>query len=101
MKLINLISEIEYRTFSTVVRIIFRKKSGIVEVADIIRALPGVTRVSIADSDEDAFRVDLNVKLITQKSAKEAFEMLKKNAIERYSASISKVQVAVNNIEEI
>ncbi len=99
MKLKDIISEIEYRSFSAMVRVSYLDSLGIVEVVDIVRALPGVTRVSIASSDKEGLKVILKVKLITQKSGEEAFEALRKNAVERYT-EIRKVEVAVNTLEK-
>ena len=97
MKLANIIAEIEYITYEGMVRVIYEDETSNT-IGVILRALPGVTTVTHAYSageGEDNYKV----KVISQKSATEAFEALKKNALDRYEP-IKKVEIDENTIEE-
>lgn len=72
---------------------------GAEKIAEIIRGLPGATRVSTASLDKDRGIVILNVKLISQKSAKTAFAALKKNALNRFRGIILDVKIGAGTIE--
>ena len=70
------------------------------QVADFVRAMPGVTRVSAVDSNEDTNIVVLRVKILTAKSPTEVFEKVRKDAF-RLVPNIKKVEVANNTIEPV
>jgi len=96
VKLSNIIAEVEFYTYEGMVQIIYDSvKSS--KVAELIRALPGVTTVTLA-SDEGQNRETLKVKLISQKSGVEAFQAMKKNALQKYPP-IKVVNIAKNTIE--
>lgn len=96
MKLANIISEIEFFTYEGMVQIVYKDITSS-KVAELIRALPGVTTVTLA-SDMGEGRETLKVKLISQKSAEEAFEAMKNNAIKKYPP-IKMVNIGKNTIE--
>lgn len=66
---------------------------------DALRALPGVTTVTKANSDAGAGKTTYKVKLITQKTPEEAFEAFKNNATSKYTNVVS-IEVGANTIEE-
>lgn len=72
---------------------------GSEKVAELVRAIPGATRVSTASLDKDKGIVILNVKLISQKSAKTAFSSFKKNALNRFRGIITDVKIGAGTIE--
>jgi hypothetical protein len=96
MKLANIISEIEFFTYEGMIQVVYKDIASS-KVAELIRALPGVTTVTLA-SDLGEGRETLKVKLISQKSGKEAFEALKNNAITKYPP-IKMVKIGENTIE--
>lgn len=98
MKLMKLLSEVEFHTYTGMVQVIYDEKEGSAKIAELIRALPGVTTVTLA-SDEGNNRETLKVKLITQKSGLEAFNALKKNALTKYS-EIRVVNIGEKTIEK-
>lgn len=73
---------------------------GAEKIAEMVRALPGATRVSTASLDKDKGIVILNVKLVSQKTPKEAFIALKKNALRMFSGNIIDVKVGAGTIEK-
>lgn len=96
MKLVNIISEIEFFTYEAMVQVVY-KDIAPTKLAELIRALPGVTTVTLA-TDMGEGREVLKVKLISQKSGQEAFQALKNNAIKKYPP-IKMVKVGDNTIE--
>ena len=97
MKLVNIISEIDFFTYEGMIQVVYRDITSS-KVAELIRALPGVTTVTLA-TDLGEGRETLKVKLISQRSGQEAFEKLKKNAISKYPP-IKMVKIGQNTIEK-
>ena len=98
MKLIQLLLEIEFRTYEAMVQIRFKEEvDGGYD--DAIRALPGVTRVTVASQDSGNRTATYKIKIISQKESIEAFEAFKNNAISKYSEIIA-VEVGKETIEE-
>jgi hypothetical protein len=97
MKLINIISEIEFFTYEGMIQVVYQDISSI-KMAELIRALPGVTTVTLA-SDMGEGREVVKVKLISQKSGMEAFEAMKNNAIKKYPP-IKMIIIGKNTIEK-
>ena len=100
MKLSKIIlGEAIYTPYRTMVQVISKDTSPSV-LADLIRALPGVTTCTIAGSDETTNRYTFKVKIITQKPPSEALEALKKNAMSKY-VEINSFKVATNSVERM
>jgi len=97
MKLANIISEIEFYTYEGMVQVVYKDITSS-KVAELIRALPGVTTVTLA-SDMGQGRETLKVKLISQKSGREAFAAMKNNAMKKYPP-IKMVKIGENTIEK-
>ena len=98
MKLSDIISEVQFNTYEGMVQVIYDENTNSTEIAALMRALPGVTTVTLA-SDEGKNRETLKIKLITQKSGLEAFQALKQNAITKYPP-IKVVNIGKNTIEK-
>ena len=98
MKLIDIISEVQFNTYEAMVQVIYDDTTNSTQVAALMRALPGVTTVTLA-SDEGKNRETLKIKLITQKTGEEAFQALKTNAIKKYPP-IKVVNIGTNTIEK-
>lgn len=98
MKLSDIILEIEYRTFEAMVKVTFGEE-GTKGYDDALRALPGVTTVTIASEDGDSSLATYKVKIISQKDPIEAFKAFKDNATSKYS-NIVAVEVGEQTIEE-
>lgn len=97
MKLGQIISEVEFYTYSAIVRVTYEGSSAN-ELAELLRALPGVTTVAIAGSIEDGKKETFKIKLISQKTGEEAFDAFKKNAVTKYTP-IKVVDIAANTIQ--
>jgi|TARA_R100000081_G_scaffold67057_1_gene34724 hypothetical protein len=98
MKLLQIISEIEFKTYEAMVKFVYKDDSTS-KIGELVRALPGVTTVTLT-TDLGKGRQVFKVKLISQKSGQEAFAALKTNAMSKYS-SIVGVEVAGKTIEKI
>ena len=98
MKLAHIISEVQFFTYEAMVQVIYDDTTNSTEIAALMRALPGVTTVTLA-SDEGKNRETLKIKLITQKTGLEAFEALKKNAITKYPP-IKVINIGTKTIEK-
>ena len=96
MKLLQIIEQINFNTFEGMVRILHKDEEN-KDLAELLRALPGVTTVTNAGSSTDLNTMTFKIKLITQKTGEEAFEAFKKNAMNKYS-SISNIEIADETI---
>lgn len=98
MKLITIIEQILFNTYEGMVRVMF--KDGESEnLAELLRALPGVTTVTNAGSSAEMGAMTFKVKLISQKEASEAFNLFKTNATSKYP-NIIKIEIAEETIEK-
>jgi len=98
MKLLDLILEIDYRTYEAMVKVTYGEE-GSEGYDDALRALPGVTTDTVASQDSDSSLATYKVKLISQKEPTEAFSAFKTNATNKYSNIVS-VEVGEETIEE-
>jgi len=98
MKLADIISEVQFNTYEGMVQVIYDENTNSTEIAALMRALPGVTTVTLA-SDEGKNRETLKIKLITQKDGMAAFQALKQNAITKYPP-IKVINIGQNTIEK-
>ena len=99
MKLSDIIlQEASYFTYTAMVQITTQDTPA-TEMAELVRALPGVTTVTLTSNDTARHLVVLKIKLISQKMGIEAFQALKQNALGKYS-SINVFNVADKSIEK-
>ena len=95
----QILSEVQYNTYEGMVQVMYEEGSDKTEIVDLIRALPGITTVTVADSTMENVET-LKIKLITQKSAMEAFESLKNTAMSKYP-NVKLVKIGEQTIEEV
>ena len=100
MKIKNLLNEVTFTMYQGLVRVGHTDEITASEVADFVRAMPGVTRVSAVDSNEDTNIVILKVKILTAKPGPVVFEKLKKDTF-KLVPNIKKVEISVKSIEKI
>jgi len=100
MKLQDIIlGEATYTPYRAMVQVVSRDASPSV-LADLIRALPGVTTCTRAGSDETAKKYTVKVKIIAQKPPSEALKSLKQNAMSKY-VEINAFKIASNSVERM
>lgn len=100
MKIKELINEVTFSMYQGLVRVGHTEEISASEVADFVRAMPGVTRVTAIDSNEDINVVVLKVKVMTTKPGPVVFEKLRKDTF-KLVPNIKKVEVAGKSIEKI
>jgi hypothetical protein len=99
MKLKDILKEErEFVLYQALMRVGHTEEITASQVADFIRAMPGVTRVSAVESNEDTNMVVLKVKILTSQPAQGVYEKVRKDAF-RLVPNIKKVEVAQNTIE--
>jgi hypothetical protein len=98
MKLMQILSEVQYTTYEGMIQVMYEDGSDKSQIVDLIRALPGITTVTVADSTMENVET-LKIKLITQKSAMEAFESLKNTAMTKYP-NVKLVKIGEQTIEK-
>jgi len=98
MKLLQILSEVEFRTYTAMVQVMYKDGSDSNKVAEMIRALPGVTTVTVA-SKQGENKETLKIKIISQKESVEAFNALKDNAINKYPNVVA-MEIGEKTIEE-
>ena len=99
MKLMNILAEVEYTTYEGMIQVMYEEGSDKSQIVYLIRALPGITTVTVADSTMENVET-LKIKLITQKSAMEAFESLKNAAMTKYP-NVKHVKIGEQTIEKV
>jgi len=98
IRLLDIISEGEYKTYQGLVRITINSEFTIQETGDLMRALPGVitvTQVSHNDANNTAV---MKCKIITTKDAAQAFAHLKTVSLDKIP-QILKFEYAPKTIE--
>lgn len=100
MKLRELINEITFTLYQGMIRVKHTEETTASEVADFVRAMPGVTRVTAIDSNEDINTVILKVKVLTAKPALGVFEKLQKDTF-RLVPNIKKVEISHKSIQPV
>jgi len=101
MRLVNILrEEREFSLYQALVRVGHKDEITASQVADFVRAMPGVTRVTAIGSNEDINTVILKVKILTAKQPLLVFEKLKKDTF-RLVPNIKKVDLSVKSIEKV
>jgi hypothetical protein len=100
MKIKQILYEATFSMYQGLVRVGHTEEISASEVADFVRAMPGVTRVTAIDSNEDINIVVLKVKILTAKPGSVVFEKLKKDTF-KLVPNIKKVEVSDKSIEKI
>ena len=95
----KILSEVQYTTYEAMVQVMYEDGSDKSQIVDLIRALPGITTVTVADSTMENVET-LKIKLITQKSALEAFESLKNTAMTKYP-NVKLIKIGEQTIEKV
>ena len=88
MKLTQILAEIEYYTFIAMVQIDFEDISSN-KMADLLRALPNVTRVTIGGtSGMQQSKGAFEIKCISQSSGTQAFQKIKSTCLKKYGSIV-------------
>ncbi len=99
MKIIDIISEIQFSVYQAMVRIGHTEDVTVQDVGEMLRAMPGVLTVGQVSHNGDNNTAIMKVKLLTTKPASEAFASFKSTSIQRIP-EVKKVEVAEKTIEK-
>lgn len=97
MKLTDLINEITFNTYSTMIRVTYADIS-VSDLAELIRAMAGVTIVTTGSHDE--YTATFEVKLVSTQDAKTAFMKLRQNMIKGIPGA-KKVEINFKGVEKL
>jgi hypothetical protein len=103
IRLIDLLNEEIAVIYRGLIRVSYTEGTTISEVADIIRALEGVTIVTSVDTDEQRqtaiFKIKVRTTELGEKAGVTAFKKVRQDAI-KY-VEIEKVEIGTQSIERV
>ena len=99
MKIIDLISEIQFSIYQAMVRVGHSEDITVQDVGEMLRAIPGVLTVSQVSHDSQNNTAIMKVKILTTKPPSEAFASFKNTSIQRIP-EVKKIEVAEKTIEK-
>jgi len=99
MKILKLISEIQFSIYQAMVRIRHSEDVTVQDVGEMLRAMPGVLTIGQVSHNSDNNTAVIKVKLLTTKPASEAFTSFKNTSIKRIP-EVKKVEIADKTIEK-
>lgn len=98
----EILTEAGFRQLSATCRFRYDKENsslGAEKLAEIVRAVPGATRVSTVSLDRQNGIAIYTVRLITSKDPTEAFKLFKRNILDRFGKWIKSVEIGQGTIE--
>lgn len=99
MKILKLISEIQFSVYQAMVRIGHSEDVTVQDIGEMLRAMPGVLTVGQVSHNGDNNTAIMKVKLLTTKPASEAFNSFKNTSIQRIP-EVKKIEIADKTIEK-
>lgn len=99
MKLLDLISEVNYSTYQGMIRVTYATESSINEISELFRALPGVTILTQAGHNEANNTAVFKIKVVSTKTGAEAFDYVKNLAL-RQIEPVKRVEIGYKTIEK-
>ena len=99
MKILNIISEIQFAVYQAMVRIGHAESITVQDIGEMLRAMPGVLTVNQVSHNSDNNTAVMKVKLLTTKPPSEAFNSFKATSIQRIP-EVKRVEIAEKTIEK-
>ena len=99
MKILDLISEIQFSIYQAMVRVGHSEDITVQDVGEMLRAIPGVLTVGQVSHDSNNTTAVMKVKVLTTKTASEAFASFKETSVRRIP-EVKKIEVAEKTIEK-
>ena len=99
MKILSLISEIQFSIYQAMVRVGHTEDVTVQDIGEMLRAIPGVLTVGQVSHNSDNNTAIMKVKLLTTKTASEAFASFKSTSVQRIP-EVKKIEVAEKTIEK-
>ncbi len=99
MKIIDIISEIQFSVYQAMVRVGHTEDVTVQDIGEMLRAMPGVLTVGQVSHNGDNNTAIMKVKLLTTKPASEAFASFKNTSLQRIP-EVKRVEIADKTIEK-
>ena len=100
----NLLNEASFIQYKALVRIRYNDdpdlRMGSEKGAEMLRAIPGCTRVNSVQVDKGHNTVIYNVRVISQKNPRQCFMAFKHNCLEKFRGIILGVDIGAGSVEE-
>lgn len=99
MKILSLLSEIQFSIYQAMVRVGHTEDVTVQDIGEMLRAIPGVLTVGQVSHNSDNNTAIMKIKLLTTKTASEAFASFKSTSVQRIP-EVKKIEVAEKTIEK-
>jgi len=99
MKILNIISEIQFAVYQGMVRIGHAESITVQDIGEMLRAMPGVLTVNQVSHNSDNNTAVMKVKLLTTKPPSEAFGSFKATSLQRIP-EVKRIDIAEKTIEK-
>ena len=99
MKILKLINEIQFSIYQAMVRVGHSEDITVQDIGEMLRAIPGVLTIGQVSHDSNNNTAVLKVKILTTKTASEAFASFKQTSIQRIP-EVKKIEDAEKTIEK-
>lgn len=99
IKFKDILAEIQFSIYQAMVRVSHTEDINVQDIGELLRAIPGVLTVVQISHNSDNSTAIMKVKLLTTKSAEEAFKAFKQNSISKIP-EVKKIEVAEQTIEK-
>lgn len=99
----QLLRESGFAQYTAMARFTYDRENsslGAEKLAEMVRAIPGSTRVTTVSLDKDNGIAIFQVKLISAKTPKAAFVAFKENALKKFKGMLLKVEIGAGTIEK-
>jgi len=97
MRLLKIITEDDNKIFKGLVRVTYSDEGSVMDVADVIRAVKGVTIVNTAGNEEGRNVSMYDVKVHTKTDPQTAFKFIRQEAMK--SSIVKRFEIATKTIE--
>lgn len=99
----SLLNEASFTQYKALVRIRYNDDPdlhlGAEKIAEMLRAIASCTRVNTVQLDKKTHTVIYNVRVISQKNARQCFMAFKHNCLEKFKGMILGVDIGAGSIE--
>ena len=99
----SLLNEASFTQYKALVRIRYNDDPdlhlGAEKIAELIRSVPGITRVNTVQMDKKQNIIIYSVRAISQKSARQCFMSFKQNCMDRFRGIILGVDIGAGSLE--
>ena len=99
MNLTDILVETNFAVYQGMGRISHAEDTTVQDIGEMLRAVPGVVTIQQVTHNSDNNTAIMKIKLLTTKTAQEAFEAFRQNSLSRIP-EIKKIEIANKTIEK-